>query len=226
MKPLQGNELLVLKSLQEKPKTFSELTKVKKQGLSEPIVAKHLKTLQQRGLVFRNSDRKYELLAKIQSTEPNMETWNSSDLLDTVTFTNWIRFWSNIPETKIDKDLRFKLTFYFFQGTMGSILTNITKVIDDAAEAKNIDEVQRIVGQFVDTYFAPVLHSLAIEAYKFPFQKEARRPFEPLESHFSERAITAQLEFMEAYKRLEKTLEAMRTDIQDTEEKLRKLETR
>jgi len=206
MNPFEGNKLRILKLLEKKPRRFNELEN--EIGLSKPVISKHLRNLQKQGLVFRNSERMYGLVAKSQAIKPNIEIWDSADLLDIRTVLNWVGFWKSVPTTKIGKKLRFDLTFYFFQGTIGSILANTTKAIDDAAEAKNVDQVQEIIKRFIESYLTPVLHLLAIEVHSFPRAeiRADRRPFEDLESYFSERAITAQLEFMRAYKKLEKIL--------------------
>jgi len=202
MKPLEGNELLILKSLQEKAKTFSEL--VKEQHLSGPVVAKHLKSLQKRDIVFRNAERKYESVIRPHSMEPNIKLWKSTDLIDIISIGRWAGIWKILPKIT-DKKLKFDLTFYFFNGTIGSILANTTKAIDDAAEAKTVSEVQTTISRFIDGYLIPYLHLLAIEAHNFPYQQELRRPFEELESILFERSETALVEFLKAYAKLQKT---------------------
>jgi DNA-binding HxlR family transcriptional regulator len=221
MKPLVGNELLILKLVQEKPREFGELLKESKRSRS--IVSKHLRSLQKRGRVIRNAERKYVSL-KPQVKDSDIPTsLKREKFVDEMV--GWVTLLDDALSLTAKKEIQIWLKASYVKGTFYAILSNIAKIANDAFEIKDLFQIQIITRRFLDEYFMPSLQLLVMETREFmenmtelmkekpdemkkllkeepEFTSFLKRPFGEKESEFYNLAESAFMEFIGFYGRL------------------------
>lgn len=182
MKPLAENELLILKSLEESPKGFEDLRK--DQGLSRPVLSKHLKSLQKRGLVKRNPDtRKYEALQLPKNGEIDYAVWESTRLEDVRRAAKWVE---RILESGISDELKWDLLDRFLGASFQFMAANIALNMSEAIQKENPYEVQIAIKRLVDGYVSPFLRFLAM--YLHNHREKVGKWLEIIGSSFSHEA--------------------------------------
>jgi len=224
MTPVVGNELLMLKLLQEQPRQFGEL--VEKTKLSNRVVSKHLKNLQKRGHVIRNAERKYMAL-KPEVKDSDIAAFNPNKPADVMAAqTTWLY---DALTLTTNKEIQLWLQACFVKGTFHSILSNIARTLNDAFETRDLLKAHMMTKHFSDEYLAPALQLLVMDtielteimaelaggesstakhAWKRLLREDPeivsflKRPFAKFESDFYKVAASALLTFAQAYRKL------------------------
>lgn len=220
-RPLVDNELLILKLIEREPKQFGEL--LRETNFMPRTVSKHLKTLQKRGRIIRNAERKYVAL-KPQVKDSDIPTSLKRDKFvdDMVGWTTWL---DDALSLTANREIQMLLYVSYMKGTFYGILYNTAKIANDAFETKDLFQIQTITRRFSDEYFLQSLQLLVMETRGFiekmtEFLKEnpdetkellkekpeyasfLKRPFGEKESEFYNLAESTFMEFIKFYGRL------------------------
>jgi DNA-binding MarR family transcriptional regulator len=156
------NEMAILELLENSPKGFEELKKTT--GLSRPVLSKHLKRLQKRGLIQRDPDtRKYMVSPSTRSDKLDYAVWESTAIPDVREAAKWV---DRILELNISDKEKLNLLDRLLGASFHFLAANIALNISEAIQQKEPAQVQQAIEHLLDSYVAPYIQFLALYAHK------------------------------------------------------------